>query len=367
MKINEIYIQGVISSNESFWGDQVTTPMMVRDQLASMPDATELLVLIDSPGGEVDAGFSIKNILISTGLPITTRAVGTCASIATVIFLAGKTRQIFNNSQVMIHLPMAGLEGHYNELELAKVKDQLAKETDRILTDYTTVTGTDKYLIEPFLIDGTYLDSNQAIQLKFATEIYAPIMAININKMKHTQSQKAVLALAKILNVDTSTLQTTELVNIDVTTKDGITLSCDPDVSLDATVTIDGVAAANATYELENGDMITVVDGFITMVTPMTVNLTDKINALTAQLAEATINNEALVAELAIMQTTNESVATDVAKLTAHLKTLKIEAKLPITITTFGSNNSNPVVVFDKEAEEKAKAEKKAKFFGKKI
>jgi ATP-dependent Clp protease, protease subunit len=362
--VNEIYIQGVISSQEDFWGGQVCSPMNVREQLASMPDATELLVLIDSPGGEVDAGFSIKNILTSTELPITTRAVGTCASIATVIFLAGKTRQVFNNSQVMIHLPMAGLEGHYNEVELAKVKAQLEAETNRILTDYTTVTGTSAKEIEPFLIDGTYLTSEQAIQLNFATEIYAPIMAINTNKMKHTQSQKAVLALAKILNVDPSTLATTEVVNVNVTTKDGKTLMCDPSVTVDSTATIDGNAAPDATYELENGDMVTVVSGTITMVTPATVDLTAQIEALTAQLAEATTNNETLTAELDNMKATNESVAKDVATLTAHLKTLKIEAKLPATITTFASTSTPAPVAFDKKEEERIKAEKKAKFLG---
>ncbi|GAG61745.1 unnamed protein product [marine sediment metagenome] len=95
-----IFIQGIISpwqdKGSEEWGE-VNIKQVTR-QIQDNADAGKLIVHIHSPGGDVDEGFGIHDILVShgrdKGIEIETRIEGLCASIATVIFLAGSVRKV---------------------------------------------------------------------------------------------------------------------------------------------------------------------------------------------------------------------------------------------------------------------------------
>ena len=102
---------------------------------------TEIQVVINSPGGLVDVGYAIYDYLTSlksSGKTITTVINGMCASIATIIALAGDKRQIVKGSKFLIHNPfITNAEGDADsmrqyaetldtiELGLAKFLEQL--------------------------------------------------------------------------------------------------------------------------------------------------------------------------------------------------------------------------------------------------
>ena len=57
----ELFLYGEISDT-SWWGDEVTPAQFQRD-LAALGDISTLDVYINSPGGDIFAGFSLYNIL----------------------------------------------------------------------------------------------------------------------------------------------------------------------------------------------------------------------------------------------------------------------------------------------------------------
>lgn len=79
-------------------------------------------VWINSPGGSVDDGYSIYNAILRTKTPVDTINVGIAASIAGVIFQAGRKRIMSDYSRLMYHDP----SGTTNKDILDAYKDSLA-------------------------------------------------------------------------------------------------------------------------------------------------------------------------------------------------------------------------------------------------
>jgi len=63
----------------------------------------QIEVIIDSPGGHLQEAQKIYSLLRGCGSHITTRAVGTCASAATIILLAGDWREATATSRFLLH------------------------------------------------------------------------------------------------------------------------------------------------------------------------------------------------------------------------------------------------------------------------
>ena len=81
---SELILEGPISQ-ESWWGDEVT-PQEFRDDLAQHKG--DLVVILNSPGGDVFAGLSIYNALREFEGNVTVRVDGLAASIASVVAMA---------------------------------------------------------------------------------------------------------------------------------------------------------------------------------------------------------------------------------------------------------------------------------------
>jgi len=66
---------------------------------------TELYYFISSKGGDVDAGFTLYNFLISlqSKLTVTMHNIGTIDSIANIIFIAGGKRYAAPNAAFLFH------------------------------------------------------------------------------------------------------------------------------------------------------------------------------------------------------------------------------------------------------------------------
>jgi len=89
-------------------------------------------IQINSVGGSVMDGMSIYNAILTTNAKVDTYNVGICASIAGVIFQAGRNRYMYDYSLFMMHNPHGGNDK--NVLKL--MKDSLIK----MLTRKTTIS-----------------------------------------------------------------------------------------------------------------------------------------------------------------------------------------------------------------------------------
>ena len=87
---------------------------------------------INSPGGSVTAGMAIYDTMQFINCDVATYCIGQCASMGAVLLTAGASGKRFAlpNARVMIHQPLAGMEGTAEEIlihakEFSKVKEKL--------------------------------------------------------------------------------------------------------------------------------------------------------------------------------------------------------------------------------------------------
>ena len=135
----ELILYGDIAS-ETWWGDEVT-PRQFTEELDALGAVPEIVVRINSGGGDVFAANAIYTRLKDNAAKITVKIDGWAASAATIIAMAGDSIEIPGNGVFMVHDPALGLLGYFNETELAKMTDELKVIKQSIVNAYTLKTG----------------------------------------------------------------------------------------------------------------------------------------------------------------------------------------------------------------------------------
>lgn len=148
-----------------FWG---TRAKDFQAQLKQVK-GSKLTVRINSPGGEVVAGYAIYNLLRASGKEVTTVVDGIAASIASVIAMAGKTIKMPENALMFIHDPLVGVMG--NAEELRKTAEDLDKLKEGILGIYEARTGSDRAKIKKMMAEETLLTAKECKLLGFCDEV----------------------------------------------------------------------------------------------------------------------------------------------------------------------------------------------------
>ncbi len=108
--------------------------------LQSEDPKADVHLYINSPGGSVTAGMAIYDTMQFINCDVATYCIGQCASMGALLLTAGAAGKRFAlpNSRIMIHQPLAGMEGTAHEIEihvkeLRKIKERL----NRILIKHT--------------------------------------------------------------------------------------------------------------------------------------------------------------------------------------------------------------------------------------
>ena len=298
-----IYITGLIGAMPMETGVELID---VISQVKKQPQATSFNVHINSEGGVVDTGFDIYNYLTSLNVPIKTVGSGLVASIATVIFMAGDTRVLRENTQFMIHLPMGGVDGTADEIE--DYAKEVRSVEDKLVKFYSDKINLDKEAIRPLLKNETWLDSVKSLELGFSNQTDLPMVArayINLKMSDMTKEDKSWIesGFEKITN-----LLTKQIKNIELQDADGATLVF-PDIEEGQDVTVGAIAtveggAAEGSYLMPEGVTYVFTAGELMEIIPAEAegeegedveDLQAKLDALTlenAQLATAKLESE---------------------------------------------------------------------------
>lgn len=125
--------------------------------LQSDDPKADIHLYINSPGGAVTAGMAIYDTMQFISCPVATYCLGQCASMGAVLLTAGEKgkRHALPNSRIMIHQPLAGMEGTAEDImihakEFAKIKERLnqilIKHTGHPLTKIESDTDRDRFM-----------------------------------------------------------------------------------------------------------------------------------------------------------------------------------------------------------------------------
>lgn len=163
----ELVIYGEIS-DMVFWGDEVV-PKDIDNELKAMGDVSEIIVRINSPGGNVFAGVAIHSMLARHKAIKTVYVDGVAASIASIIAMVGDKIIMANGTMMMIHNPMNIMWGNANEFRA--MADRLDSVRDALLSIYTARTGMSDDEVIALLDAETWMTADEAVNHGFATEI----------------------------------------------------------------------------------------------------------------------------------------------------------------------------------------------------
>ena len=91
----------------------------------------DISLYINSPGGDVSAGWAIMDTMQYIKSPVSTIGMGLVASMGSVLLAAGEKgkRFVLPNDQVVIHQPMAGAKGQITDMEIQLSQFQKNKKT----------------------------------------------------------------------------------------------------------------------------------------------------------------------------------------------------------------------------------------------
>ena len=120
----------VMLSGEIEMGMANTTIAQLLLLESENPNA-DIMMYIQSPGGEVNAGFAILDTMKYIRAPVSTIGMGTVASMASLLLAGGTKGKRFAlpNTRIMIHQPHGGTQGQITDMEIHVAEGKIAKET----------------------------------------------------------------------------------------------------------------------------------------------------------------------------------------------------------------------------------------------
>ncbi len=132
-----------------------------------------ILLVLNSPGGSVDAGFAIWDQLKMISSPVTTLITGVAASMASILSLAASPGRRFATprSRIMIHQPAIGgiVQGQATDLEIQA--KEILKTKKMIIELYVEATGKSYDAIEKSIDRDTWMSAEEALEFGLLDKI----------------------------------------------------------------------------------------------------------------------------------------------------------------------------------------------------
>ena len=150
LKTRSIILSGEISKDSA---DKVIRDLLILDNESKDP----IKIYINSPGGDVDAGYAIYDMIRFVSSPVTLIGTGLVASAAALIILAvpAERRVGLPNSSYLIHQPLSKMRGNATEIEIhalqlekikAKINKVISQATGKSLEQAEKDTDRDHWL-----------------------------------------------------------------------------------------------------------------------------------------------------------------------------------------------------------------------------
>ncbi len=124
----------------------------------------DIFLYVNSPGGDVNAGLGIYDVMQYVNPDVQTICMGQAASMAALLLAAGAKgkRQALPNCRLMIHQPWGGAQGQASDIQIQADEILKLRETmTRILAEHT---GQDVSVIEKDTERDRFMSAAEAVE-----------------------------------------------------------------------------------------------------------------------------------------------------------------------------------------------------------
>lgn len=156
LQTRSIMLSGEIDKESA---EKVIKQMLILEAEGEGP----IRIFINSPGGDVEAGFAIFDMARFISNEVYMIGMGLVASAATLVLLAvpAERRLGLPNSSYLIHQPMSRMEGVATDIEI--YTRQLEKTRDRLNAIISGQTGQPLKIVQADTDRDHWLDSGEAL------------------------------------------------------------------------------------------------------------------------------------------------------------------------------------------------------------
>lgn len=165
LKTRQIILTGEINKELA---DSIVRQLLILD---SEDEKSPIYMYIDSPGGDVDAGFAIFDMIRFIKAPVYLIGMGLIASAATLVLLAvdKEFRIGLPNSRYLIHQPLGGMRGVATDIEIyAKDMEKIRAKLNSLISEQT---GTSLEQVTKDTERDFWLDSDEAVKYGLISKI----------------------------------------------------------------------------------------------------------------------------------------------------------------------------------------------------
>ena len=133
--------------------------------------ATPITLFINSPGGEVQSGLALYDVMSAISCPVRTVCLGLAASMAALLFIAGDTRDMLPHSRVMIHDPLIGGGIGGSALSVKARADDLMRIRDITAEVISRHSGMSLEQVFELTSRDTYFEATAAVEAGLADRV----------------------------------------------------------------------------------------------------------------------------------------------------------------------------------------------------
>ena len=125
---------------------------------------------INSPGGNVDSGMALYDVMQAVSCPIRTVCVGLAASMAALLFISGAERDMLPHSRLMIHDPLIAHTGGSAQ-RLKAISDDLMETRQIVAGVIAEHSGKSMEEILAKTASDSYFRAEEALEFGLADHI----------------------------------------------------------------------------------------------------------------------------------------------------------------------------------------------------
>lgn len=184
-----LVLSGDVVSNEYAWCDDDIYPSRIQEVLDA--SSGEVVIKLNSGGGDAFAGVEIYNMLKGYEDKVTVEVTGLAASAASIIAMGADEIVMCTGSMMMIHEAWTIAIG--SKTELLKTIEMMDKLDDSLASIYAERLDLDKSFVSDLLKAETWMTAEEAVKDGFADKVKIKPKAQAMVEIEISDDVRAIL------------------------------------------------------------------------------------------------------------------------------------------------------------------------------